>query len=479
MSESPRRAKIGPLTGWSMHIRGKQLWFSIFAIISNSYGLASDEAPKTILTLPAPTIRREMLLKTASEMSRVDGEGLIPRFNRPITWDQVTQQLSQEAESAQDLFALGRVFRRLDATYPNLHAKVYLAANLDETKALGSVVLPMTFAPVLVKHDSTANTFVISDIKIALSSLGTEVPRKGDLLLKINDVPMEKWAEENFTFCKFPLREQCDIELFDNFRRELLGWDRHQPLFLTLSRNGKVFSFQAVVESKLPNQDEEEDSLPCGVTARRYPGFKLKYQGYNLCAFESTKDPAVVVLRIRSFVYTDRSPFVHLHGEVEVFWNNYWHAKSKHVQKLLIDVISNFGGEAPIPYYEMLFSSPFQEQYVQFKKIPEFAQQEILESLFWGDKGKEIWFDNIKRDGVFGATPVGEFLAPIPQFCANSKKDCREDLFQPKKNNFKASVKILVNHWCVSSCVGFVSNLVDVLGKRVKVLGIPDSGDSA
>lgn len=36
-----------------------------------------------------------------------------------------------------------------------------------------------------------------------------------------------------------------------------------------------------------------------------------------------------------------------------------------------------------------------------------------------------------------------------------------------------------MNHWCVSSCVGFVYNIKDLLNKRVKTYGIPDSGDSA
>lgn len=36
-----------------------------------------------------------------------------------------------------------------------------------------------------------------------------------------------------------------------------------------------------------------------------------------------------------------------------------------------------------------------------------------------------------------------------------------------------------MNHWCVSSCVGFVSNIKDLLKERVKIYGIPDLGDSA
>jgi len=149
------------------------------------------------------------------------------------------------------------------------------------------------------------------------------------------------------------------------------------------------------------------------------------------------------------------------------------------VKKLIIDVIDNWGGQAPIPYYGLFYSKPYQEQFVQFKKIKEFERPDILESLFWGDKGKEIWLSNIKADSTFTSTEHGNFLPPIPQFCASSKRDCREGMFEPKKSGFKGEIKILVDHWCISSCVGFVSNMKDLFKDRVKFFGFPDSGDSA
>ncbi len=94
------------------------------------------------------------------------------------------------------------------------------------------------------------------------------------------------------------------------------------------------------------------------------------------------------------------------------------------------------------------------------------------------DKGKENWFENIKKDGSFSKTAIGEFLGQIPQFCADKNKDCREGLFIPRKNGFKGKVKVLMDHWCISSCVGFVSNIKDLLKDRVQTFGSPDSGDS-
>ncbi|MFN7824135.1 MAG: hypothetical protein ACK5P6_02105, partial [Pseudobdellovibrionaceae bacterium] len=222
----------------------------------------------------------------------------------------------------------------------------------------------------------------------------------------------------------------------------------------------------------------ENKELPCGVSPIRYKNFSLAYEGENLCAFESKEDRRVVALRIKSFVYQD-VPFAVLDGEVQIFWNNHWKRKATSVKTLILDVIDNYGGQSPVPYYGIFYSKPYQEQYVQFKKIDEFEQKDILASLFWGDKGKEIWFANIKKDGSFDKAAAGSFLGHIPQFCADSKKDCREGVFEPRKNKFTGQVKVLMNHWCISSCVGFVSNIKDLLKDRVQTFGIPDSGDSA
>jgi hypothetical protein len=237
-------------------------------------------------------------------------------------------------------------------------------------------------------------------------------------------------------------------------------------------------SLSPQIKSSNENQEEADEGLPCGVRKDRYAGFTLAYEGQHICAFESPKDPGVVTLRIDSFQYQD-VPFAVLDGEVHIFWNNYWSKKASKVKTLVLDVIGNWGGQSPVPYYALFYSMPYQEQYVRFKKIQEFEQKEILESLFWGDKGKEKWFENIKADGTFARLPVGEFLGHIPQFCADRKKDCREGLFQPRRNGFTGKVKLLMDHWCISSCVGFVSNIKDLLKDRVQTFGLPDSGDSA
>ncbi len=428
--------------------------------------------PAVNLTLPKPEARKQMVLKLKTEIDRIDGEGLTPRANRPESWDETVSRLVNEAYLAENLNDLGRVFKRLDATYPNLHAKIYLAPGLDEKKDSGSVVLPFKFFPQAIENSQPVTSY-----KIKTDKSGEEL-KTGDELISINSVPIEQWSKENFIFCKFPLREQCEVEFYDNFRNELLGWSRHQPLTLEVKRFGQILHVVTKPEIKKSQEDDEGSSLPCGVKKDRYKGFEVTYEGQNLCAFESKKYPGTVALRIKSFRYDDM-PFAVLDGEVQIFWNNYWSKKAAHVKKVIIDVIDNWGGQSPVPYYALLYSKPYQEQYVQFKKISEFEKPEILESLFWGDKGKEIWFGNIKKDGMFSNLKFGEFLPPIPQFCSSSKKDCREGFFQPRKNGFNGQIRVLKDHWCISSCVGFVSNIKDLFQDRVKTFGFPDSGDSA
>src|SRR5262245_38808224 len=74
---------------------------------------------------PPANQRAAMLTKLASEMERLDGEGLIVRErNRARSFRETAKALAEEARSATSWTALMRAFARLDAAYPNLHAKL-------------------------------------------------------------------------------------------------------------------------------------------------------------------------------------------------------------------------------------------------------------------------------------------------------------------------------------------------------------------
>lgn len=421
---------------------------------------------------PSAQVRRDMVLDLARHMERIDGDGLIPRHNRPESWSQTMGRLSQEAMDAQNLFELGRVFRRLDATYPNLHANIFMIREMEEKQSQGSVVFPFTILPFKVDR-----FFQNADFRIRVSQGATTDFKNGDRVLAINSRSIEEWSDENFLFCKFPLREQCELEFFKNFANELLSWQRSQSLEITVSRGGEVLSFKVMPQIK-KTFGKKQNSETCEVPPSRYKDFSLVYKGVHLCAYEAANDTSNVALRLGSFYYED-ADYDAVSLEVENFWKKYWQKKAPSVRRLVIDVMDNHGGQSPAPYYGLFYSQPYQEMYVQFKKIEEFESKDILQSLFWGDGGKELWFKNIKKDGSFAQTALGEFFPPIPQFCVSDKKDCRQGLFPAKNNQFTGEVRLLINHWCVSSCVGFVWNMKDLLKERVKTFGLPDSGDSA
>jgi hypothetical protein len=184
-------------------------------------------------------------------------------------------------------------------------------------------------------------------------------------------------------------------------------------------------------------------------------------------------------LRIESFVYDDGDAASSVAGETQLFYDNYWAERVDRIKTLIVDVIGNYGGDAPIGYYQLLFAQPFQEQYVRFKKIAELERPDVLDALFWGDGGKRIWLDALRKDGSLASTKENELLPHIPQFCADKRRDCRDSMWLPRPKVFRREVRVLVDPWCVSSCVGMAYELAQVREPRARLFGLPDSGDTA
>jgi hypothetical protein len=314
-------------------------------------------------------------------------------------------------------------------------------------------------------------------------------PAVGDEVLAINDKSIVEWSRENFIFCKFPMREQCEANFFDHFRKGFLSWDWRQPLKYKLQRNGRIWDIEVPLDMPLlsgksssQKQESQSPQLDCSVELDRYRTFAVVYSGFNICVFESPNYPNVTVLRIASFRYRDlpvESKIQSLKDEVESFYTTYWQAKSSIVKRLIIDLIDNGGGDDPIAWYKILFKHPFQEQFVEFKKIREIESESVRQNLFYEDKGKEIWFSEIRKNGSYDKVKFGKFLPTIPQFCVFEDKSCAEGSFETRPNGFTGQISLLVNEWCVSTCSGFVWNIKDRFGKRAKSFGFPDSGDTA
>lgn len=461
----------------------KQLFLSLIVLFSISS--RAGEA------LPELKTRLAMFDAFVSEIEKLDAEGLPARANRPETWKVTIAKLRKDLEAAKTTSDVGRVFDRVDATYPNLHAHLTASeAYSHRTRPQFSV----RFRPEVIAKNQKSYSYKISSIDGELvKGLKESVrPAIGDDLLAINGRPMSEWSRENFVFCKFPYREQCESNFFDHFRKGLLSWRPGEKFQLTVRRNGRVWTFEAPVvppaaasaekASSSSSSSAQDEVSECPVESDRYEGFKPVYKGFNICVFESEKNPGVAVLRLASFRYRnlpETSKFKTLRKEVGAFYDEYWKAKAPTVKKLIIDVIDNGGGDTPVGWYEVFLDKPFQEQGVEFKKIPALEIADIREVMFYGDAGKEIWFKRLNDDGSFAKIKAGGFLPEIPQFCATEDKSCEEGLFQPRPHGFKGEIRILVNEWCISSCTGFVWQLKDKLGSRVKLVGMPDSGDSA
>jgi hypothetical protein len=220
------------------------------------------------------------------------------------------------------------------------------------------------------------------------------------------------------------------------------------------------------------------------VEAGRYPGFTPAYVGVHACVFESAAQPGVFVLRIPSFAYEhgEEQGIDPVEKEVRQLYDGFWKDRAEGIRTLIVDVLDNHGGSEPTPYYKLLFDAPFQEQYVQYRKLAELEgdsepSKRLWSSVLWGEKGKEDWLAGLRRDGRWDKVPTGGFLPPVPQFCAE-EVDCEHSLFTPLPHQFTGRVKVLINRLCISSCVGFVYDLVDVFGGRARTYGEPDSGDS-
>ncbi len=411
------------------------------------------------------------------EIERLDGDGLTFRATRPEPWTATIARLREEAGAAETLPAFGRVFRRLDATYPNLHSYSVLAFDLDATQLEGRVHLPFAFAPRAIDRGAGNPAFVITRAHDGYAARA-DAPHVGDEVVAINDRAIAEWVRENQIFCEFPLAEQCALELYDSFRVGLLFWERHEPLALTV-RRGRESIRLAITRDDLAPREASSQRENCGVTAARYPGFNAAYSGQHACVFESVRHPGVAVLRIDSFAYRGHGEFHRVTEETDALFARYWREHAASVRRLVIDVIGNHGGDMPVGYYRLLFHAPFQEQYAAFHRIAELDTPRVADAMLWGNPSLALWRRALEADGTWQATPVGGFLPPVPQFCVDDTRDCREGRFEPYDHGFRGTVAVMTDPWCVSSCAGFVWELHDVLGRNARMFGLPDSGDTS
>ncbi|MBK9322894.1 MAG: hypothetical protein IPM97_08120 [Bdellovibrionaceae bacterium] len=287
------------------------------------------------------------------EVERLDGDGLLPRHNRKLSWNQLTQKLRSELKKSQSRMEMGRVFTRLDAAYTNLHAHIRLNPDYDFTSE-GRPMIAASFQPEFISEDGSVPRYRVANVRkeYFIHLEPNQRPQKGDEVIAINGISIKKWSDENFEFCKFPLRNQCESDFWDNFRKGNLSWYRRQPLSYSLKRDGKRIDIKIPVYARVENNSSSSSNnqkpTPCGAEPDRYPNFDLVYQGYQACVYENKTLPNTSLLRIRSFRYKKGelvNDIDHVSKEVERFAKKYWDKKSQIVQHLIIDVVDNGGGD--------------------------------------------------------------------------------------------------------------------------------------
>ncbi|MBY0415109.1 MAG: hypothetical protein K2Q18_13140 [Bdellovibrionales bacterium] len=403
--------------------------------------------------VPSTALQKNVFKAIRNEMIRLDGEGLISRRDRSENFFETTEKLALSIDQNTSLTDFFSTFKRLDATYTNLHSSVIFPKEVSD-----KILIPWYKRQsiwMLAEVNKTSAKYIVDLIEDpALKSLISE----GDEIIAINGRSISSWLDENFLFCKYPLAIQCQRMFESNLLSLNLSWKGDTDLTYSIKHNDKV------IEAKMNFFDDASEKDPlkkrCDYKAdKRYPGFKLIHLGFSACLYEKINDPSIALLRIVSFQYTRNTsganPYKRVREEVDAL-AKVWLPNAHQYKNLIIDLLDNGGGNAPIPYYEILFKNKFQEQFYQIKKTPEFEDKRLRSAMIWDDSSHELQFQEYLINGVWDSLRYGEFAPPEPMFCADDEKACTGPLFEPKEHDFNGRVHLMVNERCVSSCDGFV-----------------------
>ncbi len=422
------------------------------------------------------------------EIDRVDADRKDILRLKGENWDQDINDLRAEVEKARSPEEFGRALRKIDSIYPHVQSQQVLNPELESVPLGSKVVLPFKMVPTVKDPNEQHFKYFISQVNPDDFELGA-VPHLGDEVIEINKKGIEDWEQENYVLCKSVSHAVCALELNHNFRNEILSWDHREPIEMKLLRGAEKIAvkLKAKIETSAGFEPSEtadiySDVFPCGIDIkRRYFEFGFLYKGRRLCVLGSHAHPGVAVMRISNFNYSGNDDSIHsLRQEIELFKNTYWNDHNTDIKHLIIDLMDNDGGDAPMPYEALLIDRPFRGQYMKYKKLKEWTSEPVEDLLFTleGDGGKAIWLKSLKEEAKFNDKNLGDFFDPIPRYCVNSKLDCRVDKFEPDEHPFKGDIKVMLNQNCILACSSFVSDLSENLGSRVSFYGLPDSGDA-
>ncbi|MEZ4741053.1 MAG: hypothetical protein R3B45_01155 [Bdellovibrionota bacterium] len=365
--------------------------FKSFIFIYIAFGFAANASSQA---LPDPEVQEVILNELINKIEKFDGEALFVRKNRDDSWRETVSKIIDEGTKTEEPPEFIRALERIDQTYPNLHS-YFESHNTDIKNSLPKKRIPaIKFVEVRPSEDKVE--FVISAINQKANH--KLQPQIGDRLLAINGRPMEAWLNEQFSFCKWPLKSQCGLTLFNNLAREYLSWRQEETLTYSVEHEGSTIDIDVQLVDYSPAH-KDYSKYRCANFTKRYDGFQLAYQGNRACIYESPDYPDTAILRIISFQYNHgknenpplcsneaSKPIENIYDEVDCLRKNYWN-KSEKINHLIIDILENGGGQAPIPYYKILFAEPFQEQWVRFRKNSIIENETLRKAYILGKQG--------------------------------------------------------------------------------------------
>ncbi len=479
-------------------------------------GQAAAQLPSTPTNTAMPSREQAAALfdKVVQEITRLDGDGLTIRHQRPEPWEATIARLRLAAIEATTPAALGQVFQRLRATYPNMHAGVSLATGFNEKWMPSGAALPVTIRAETLTPIADRPVMRVASVDARWAKAqptDAVLPKVGDIVIAMNQRPMNDWLRENEIFCRYPLAGQCPVEFQRNLARGFLFWLPETPLTLTLRRDGKDLQAKVNVMPVAPPtpptqptsatpatpalpETKAKDPPPCDHARPRMPeGFVLTWTGTMVCVFTNPAQPDTQIWRIESFaadqsrVY-DAKPgqYKSVKQETDTFFEEFWMANSPKVKHLIIDVAGNSGGEVVVRWLQLLAATPFQMPYGQVKKIREFNQPNVRKALFWGSSRSQVFIEALKRDGQFESTVEGGWLPRQQKFCFSDDDqtgdgsltdECNAIQHAPRAHGFSGRVTLVLDQFCNSACVTFARTTKANLNARI--VGLPDVADTS
>lgn len=412
----------------------------------------------------------------AEGIAQNDAEAIDVGWQGKAGWDRAVAKAESSAAEAVDPYAFGLVLRTLYASYPSLHSRVDLRADIDYRIAFGAPYMPFTMKVEELGPDDKPRSVLISAVVSTDAWLLSGALAVGDRVIAANGEPIATWLSRATKACRRNSKWQCYDDFDKQFRNGLLGWDPRLPLHLGIIRDGKK-SIITYTPEVAPERTIERSYASCGEDGSAYKGFMPVYQGWNLCVFKSVEGPPTEIWRLKSFHYPTSASIGSPREEVETFWNAHWSAVSPKIRSVIIDLSGNGGGDIPLAWYSLLFDRPYQEQYAQYRWLSSYDDPSVLNELP-DDPAHARWLADLVARNPDARHEVGSYLPPVPMFCSDEDAACEGRLVPPKSHGFTGKVALILDDNCVSSCSGFSWNIVTKLGSRAAAFGLPDSGDS-